>query len=156
MNMSNRCPECGAARQAERTCQDDFHEMLVWESEHPEFAREVHHLTVLSYYLQHPSLYSLEGLRGAQQLLVDMLERGLSPGDVRRRDRAKVDSGKRTYKIAGTPASHATYTYPVHWPLTAADVIAAGPAAYCDSVRAWSRSVLQALNTSSNLGPDQT
>ena len=66
------CSECGAAQTPEATCQDHFHRMLAWEIENPSLG-EVHQLMVLSYYLQHPSLYSPRGLEGAKQLLVDFL-----------------------------------------------------------------------------------
>jgi hypothetical protein len=123
--------------------------MLFWEMANPGF--DVHHLMVLCYNLQHPSLYSPEGLNGAKQLLVDFLERGLTPNMVRQRDRGKLDSGKRDFKITGTPASHGVYAHPVTWAMTTTDVITSGVIAYCDSVRAWARSVHEALKASGNL-----
>jgi hypothetical protein len=123
--------------------------MGIWELEY--LLWDVHHLMVLSYYLQHPSLYSPEGLTHSMGLLVDFLERGLTPQDVRKRDRNVVDSGKRKFKIKGTPASHGAYRYPVHWTMTAADVVAGGMDRYYDNVRAWAQSILEALKTSGNL-----
>jgi len=146
-----RCPECGTAWVDGITCQDHFHQMGFWEMENPAFAREVHHLMVVSYYLQHPSLYSPEGLSGAKQLLVDFLERGISPQRVRERDRDKVDSGKRNYKIKGTAASHGEYPHPIRWTMTAADVTAFGLNHYVESVRLWAQSLLNDLKTSGNL-----
>ena len=58
MEASQKCPECGAAWKAEESCETYFHQMLFWEAEHPAYGAEVHHLLVLCYYLQHPSLYS--------------------------------------------------------------------------------------------------
>jgi len=81
--MTERCPECGVQWKDEQTCRDDFDQMLYWESE--DAARwAVHHLMVLCYHLQHPSLYSAEGLVAARQLLADFIESGLSPEAVRR------------------------------------------------------------------------
>src|SRR5512133_3431095 len=125
MNSAPFCPECGAAQTHEATCQDHFHQMLAWELENPSLG-EVHHLMVLSYHLQHPSLYSPEGLKGAMQLLADFLERGIAPNEVRRRDRAAMDSGNRKFKITGTAQSHGAYAHPVQWTMTAADVVAGG------------------------------
>ena len=77
--MRQQCPECGASWEGEQTCQDHFHHMLFWENENPTSGAEVHHLMVLSYYLQHPSLYSPEGLDEARRLLTGFLEGGPPP-----------------------------------------------------------------------------
>ncbi len=106
---------------------------------------------VLSYHLQHPSLYSPEALAGAQQQLIDFLEGGVTPQRMRRQMRDKVDSGKRTYKIAGTPQHHGSYAHPVAWTLRAADVVAGGADHYVANVEAWARSILTALRLSDNL-----
>jgi Family of unknown function (DUF5946) len=143
------CPECGAVWQNGKTCQDDFYQMLAWEHENPGYG-EVHHLMVLCYQLQHPSLYSPEGLSGAISLLGDFLERGLKPEQVRKRDRATLNSYERTWKIKGTPASHGAYNPPVQWTTTAANVIAEGVDRYCDSVRMWAQAVYEALKTAGN------
>ena len=144
------CPECGAPWPEGRTCADDFHQLLAWEFEDPR-RWEVHHLTVLCYHLQHPSLYSPEGLRDGQQLLVQFVAQGVSPGEIRTRNRSRVDSGKRTWKITARPGAEGAYSHPVPWPMTAAQVVAGGPDAYCDSVRAWAESTLAALKASGNL-----
>ena len=143
------CPECGAAGHEGKTCQDHFHHMLFWENEHPSYG-EVHHLMVLCYHLQHPSLYSPEGLSAAMYLLGDFLERGVTTEEVRKRYSATVDSGKRRWKIKGTPASHGVYDPLIRWTMTAADVTAGGVDNYCESVRTWARSVYEALKTSGN------
>jgi hypothetical protein len=151
MDAQARCPECGAVWTEGQTCQDYFYQMGYWENEYPAIL-EVHHLMVLSYYLQHPSLYSPAGLNGAKGLLVDFVERGLTPQQVRQRDRVKLDSGNRTYKIKATPESRGSYANPVPWTMTAADIVAGGVDRYCDNVRAWARSIYEALEASGNLG----
>ena len=103
---------------------------------------------VLSYHLQHPSRYSPRGLAEAKELLVEFLERGASPDDARRRNRARLDSGRRGWKITGTPESHGSYDPPVQWTMTAADVLAGGRDSYCESVKAWAKSILHALKGS--------
>jgi Family of unknown function (DUF5946) len=60
--------------------------MLFWENENPGYG-QVHHLMVLSYHLQHPSLYSPEGLSAAIHLLTDFWERGVPTEEVRKRNR---------------------------------------------------------------------
>ena len=123
-----------------------FYQMLAWEHEKPS-NWTVHHLTVLSYHLQHPSLYSPEGLRGAIGLLDDFVGRGLAPQEVRKQNRAAVDSNQRRWKITGRPDSHGAYDRPVHWTMTAANVIENGIDNYCNSVRAWARSMYESLKS---------
>jgi hypothetical protein len=138
------CPECGAPWPVGQTCQDFFHQFLFWENEEP--ARgEVHHLMVLCYHLQHPSLYSAEGLAYARGLLADFVERGLTPAEARRRNRELVASGKREWSITARLGNQGAYERPVVWAMTAADVIDAGPDAYRDNVRRWARSIAHSL-----------
>ncbi len=144
MVTSQTCPECGAIWREGQTCQDYFYQMLAWEQENPS-NWAVHHLMVLCYHLQHPSLYSPEGLRHAIGLLDGFVGRGLTPEQVRKQNRVAVDSSQRTWKITGTPDSHGAYDRPVRWTITAADVIENGIDNYCDSVRAWARSMYESL-----------
>ncbi len=136
MTTSSRCPDCGAAHVNGITCQDDFYQMLYWEAEEP--ARgEVHHLMVLCYHLQHPGLYSPDGLQHALGLLEDFVVRDVSPAEVRHIDRDKVASNQRTWTITARPDQCGAYDRPIAWTLTAADVIAGGADAYCDTARWW-------------------
>lgn len=144
--LKNTCPECGAVWQEGQTCQDHFYQMLAWEHENPANLA-VHHLMVLCYHLQHPSLYSPEGLRGAIHLLDDFVGRGLTPEQTRKRDRPIMNSHERTWKIKGTPASHGVYDRSVQWTMTAANVIENGIDNYCDSVQAWARSMYDVLKS---------
>ena len=102
MLSQSTCSECNNPLTDSLTCQEHFHQLLFWENEVPEYG-EVHHLTVLCYHLQHPSLYSPEGLAYARKLLADFLVHGLSPADVRRQNKDQVDSGKRQLKITSRP-----------------------------------------------------
>ena len=147
MEAPQRCPECGALWAEGQTCETRFHQMLFWEAENPAYSAEVHHLMVLSYHLQHPSLYSPDGLTEARRLLVEFVEDGASPVEVRKRQRARVDSSRRNWKIKGTAASHGAYAQAIAWKMTAADVVASGSENYCDSVRRWAQSVNEALKT---------
>ncbi len=126
------------------TCEDHFHQMLAWEQEFSALW-EVHHLLVLCYHLQHPSLYSPEGLAGARELLDDFVLRGQTTPAMRQRNRAALDSGNRKYKIKGTPASHGAYPQRPPWTITAPDITAGGPEKYIENVRAWGAAVQRAL-----------
>lgn len=144
------CSECGAALSNATACQDHFHQMLYWEAEEP--ARgEVHHLMVLCYHLQHPSLYSPEGLRHALGLLEDFVVRGSAPAEVRRRQRNQVASDQRAWTITARPGAHGSYDRPIAWTMTAADVVAGGADRYIDNVRAWAQAMYAALTASGNL-----
>lgn len=130
------CAECGATHVDGQTCRDDFHQMLFWENEDP--ARgEVHHLMVLSYHLQHPSLYSREGLAYARALLAEFVENELSPPEARQRNREAVNSGKREWSVTARPGNQGVYERPMRWTMTAADVVAGSAERYIENVRTW-------------------
>ncbi len=154
MELNNFCPECGASWPEGGTCQDYFSQLEAWEFENPADRYAVHHLMVLCYHLQHPSLYAPDGLRYAKQLLVDFVEGGISPQEMRERSRDKVDSGKRSWKIKAKPGLIGSYAHPIHWQMTAADVVANGADSYCDSVRAWARLVLEDIRATENLSDE--
>ncbi len=150
-NTEPVCPECGADWSNGVTCEDDFHQFGFWELADLEHLGSVHHLMVLSYHLQHPSLYSPEALAFAQQQLIDFLEGGVTPQQMRRQMRDQVDSGKRTYKVTGTAGHHGSYDPPVVWTMRAADVVAGGEDRYVENIEAWARSILAALRAVGNL-----
>ncbi len=151
MKPNDFCPECGAPWPDGSTCQDCFSQLEAWEFENPAERYAVHHLMVLCYHLQHPSLYAPDGLNYAKQLLVDFVDGGVTPQEVRERSRNKVDSGKRTWKIKPKPGLTGSYAHPIRWRMTAADVIANGADSYCNSVRAWARLVLEDIRATGNL-----
>jgi hypothetical protein len=144
------CPECGAIWRTGVTCEDHFHQMLYWENEDPERG-VVHHLMVLGYHLQHPSLYSPDGLAYSLGLLVDFVEHGISTEQARKQNRSRVDSSQRNWKIRGKPGSQGSYSHPVRWHMTAQDVVNAGAERYVESVQQWARSILDDLRASGNL-----
>ena len=148
--MDAQCSECGAVWQGEFTCLDHFHQMLAWEFEDPGGAGAVHHLSVLCYNLQHPSVYSHDALMGAKTLLARYVMDGASPQQTRIEHKQVLDSGKRTYKIRGAPEAHSSYSSPVVWTITIGDITAGGLDGYCERVETWARSVYEALLISGN------
>ena len=145
MQTTQTCPECGAIWSGGDSCQEYFHQMLFWENERPDYGAEVHHLMVLCYHLQHPSLYSPEGLEYAQGLLKDFLLSGTSPAQVHRWNRGKVASDRRLWKVRGSPGAAGAYGKPMRWTMTASDVVAGGLEDYPQSVRRWAASILAVI-----------
>jgi hypothetical protein len=145
-----RCPECGAIQPEGRSCQDDFYTLLGWETEYPGYG-QVHHLAVLCYHLQHPSLYSTEALAYAKQLLVDFLENGKTTGQIRRENRDKVSSTNRAWKVKGKPGAQGFYANPPRWTMTAGDIASDEHIRYIENVRRWAASILYSLKSSNNL-----
>lgn len=149
MPTPSHCPSCGAVWNNAATCQDAFHQMLYWEAENPTLG-EVHHLMVLCYHLQHPNLYSKQGLEEAKHLLAEFVEGQADPQQIRLRSKDKVDSGKRKWKIKASVTSQGAYEHPVQWSMTALDVVAGGKSIYRDNVRQWAWSILEQLKYSRN------
>ncbi len=138
-----RCAECGAPLDDGRTCQDDFYTMLGWEWEYQ--LLDVHHLMVLSYNLQHPSILSPDGLTVSIGLLRQFLEEGITPELMRKRMSAAVDSGTRTFTITAREGAVGRYAHPITWTMRASDVVHAGVDQYYESVRKWAESALKSL-----------
>lgn len=111
---------------------------------------EVHHLMVLCYHLQHPALFSPEGLANSVQLLVDFVEGGRTTEEARRQNRSALDSASRTWKIKGTPGSYGTYKLPMRWRVTTTDVAAGGRDNYVAGVKEWAHAIFEDLRESGN------
>jgi hypothetical protein len=144
------CDGCQATLDENKTCEEHFHQMLFWEAEYPAYG-VVHHLMVLCYHLQHPALYSPEGLQWAITGLVSFVEEGAATEAVRRRNTDLLDSGNRKWKVKGNLEACGKYIYPVKWTMNAGDVISAGHEAYIESVTLWAESVLADLRASRNI-----
>jgi hypothetical protein len=150
MNDSiNVCPECGEQWVDGQSCADAFHTLLGWEWEYNML--EVHHLLVLCYHLQHPSLYSPEALKGGCAMFVAFVEDDMTPQQMRKRIAGQVDSGKRKYSITARPNAFGVYAKPVIWDMRIWDCVRLGPAQYYTSIRVWAASILAGLRASGNL-----
>lgn len=143
-DAQDACEACGASRLGGRSCEDDFHTLLGWEHERAEL-RQQHHLLVLTYHLQHPHLYSPEGLAYARRMLADFLV-GMSSAAARARAQAVLGSDRRGWKLTATPTSYGSYASRPYYPLTIADVVDAGIDAAAEQVERWSRATQAALD----------
>ena len=152
METITTCPECGTVWENGLTCQDHFHQMLFWESENPALG-VVHHYLVLCYHLQHPSLYSPDGLRAGHELLVSFLN-GATTQEMGKQNKDRVDSGKRSWKVTARPDSSGSYEHPIEWTMRAGDVVAGGTEQYIDNVKIWAQSIYDSLRASYNLLTD--
>lgn len=142
MAVSNsHCPECAAVLQEAETCRQHFEALLFLEYEIQEtLAPEIHQLMVACYTLQH-NQYSDEARPMVIKMIEDVLERGVTAAETRRRNKNVVDSGKRKFHITGpsTPAPH------IDWPITIHSIDANDGAAYAESVRRWAQSILDTV-----------
>lgn len=150
MDTRQTCPECGAVLDADMTCESYFHQMLFWENEN-EANWAVHHLMVLCYYLQHPTLYSQDGVNVGKGLLTAFVKEGRSPAEMREANRERVNSKNRNWKITARPDDKGSYAYPVTWRMHAADVVRGGESQYLDNVRAWAKSMYEDLAATDNI-----
>jgi len=136
--MVSTCPQCGAVLSADAACKDRFDACLLKEFELAAYGA-VHHLTVPCYLLQHNG-YSAEGWMGARALLFQFVHGGLAPGEARRRNRNRVDSGHRSWSVTKGPRLPGVEQ--IGWTVTIADVRLDTAEHYVADVRRWAESVL--------------
>ncbi|HWU24291.1 MAG TPA: DUF5946 family protein [Candidatus Paceibacterota bacterium] len=146
-----KCEECGAPLVNIDECREYLHEMIKWDFEDFAGVGKVHHLTVLSYNLQHPSTYSQKGLEDAKNSLEIFLANPEAFVEHDERNRAALSSHVRDWKISGTSEDHGMYTTIPTWTMRASDVVQGGLPEYVENVKKWSRSIHTALQESGNL-----
>ena len=133
-----RCVECGASQQP-LTCRARLELLLAWEAEDPAL-RELHFLSVASYNLQHPAIFTDEARLGLEQAFTGYLEGRLTIARIRRQATA-VSGATRVHR---RPSD----VRPVRrdWAITIDAVAVPGrPADAADRVRAWADSIRRAL-----------
>ncbi len=144
----DRCDECGAAQFPGATCLDCFHGLLAFENEHPAAFGAVHHITVASYYLQHPRGYKTEVLALWRSAIADVLSGRASARDLRSRASAEFDGPTRVKDpLAVLPTG-----WPKSWPMVIRDVYdprARLPdmTAYIDRAKTWAATVIGRLES---------
>lgn len=136
--MVQSCPDCGAEFPTGEQCRDRFDLCLAKELEHPTTYGLVHHLTVISYMLQHQG-YSRQGWLESRELLVKFIRQGQTPAEVRRQNQQGLDSGRRKWSITiGERFSTAGVT----WTRTIAQVRLDNAEVYRADVTLWATAVL--------------
>lgn len=124
---------------AEDNCTERFHRFLALEFSDPGYGA-VHHLTVPTYMLQHPSRLSLHGWQAMRDMLVQFLEDGLSPAVVRARNRKDVDNQHRRWRFKKGPRLQIPSTFV--WTQTILSVDDTTAAQYCQDIEHWARQTL--------------
>lgn len=144
------CPECNAPLKDVETCREYLDQMIKWDFGDFAGVGQIHHLTVLSYNLQHPSVYSSKGLEHAKESLVQFLKQPDAFAEHDAQNRSSLASDKRDWKIAGTPGDHGEYRQKPAWTIRASDVVQGGLQNYMDNVKKWARSIEKSLTESGN------
>ena len=150
MKESTKCTECEAILPKSATCRDYLNEMIKWDFEDFTGVGQVHHLTVLSYNLQHPSVYSEKGLENAKKSLAKFILHPTSYTEHGTEDVKNLASDVREWKITSTVGDQGKYIIKPIWEMTAKDVAEEGVVNYVENVKKWSESVLKALKKSGN------
>src|SRR5262245_51638359 len=117
------CLECGTTVPEGGTCRDNFHALLLLESEVPGGPGGLPHFyAVASYGLQHPNgmNYTAQVAEGLRASVADLLDGRITLADIRRRTRTKFDGPTRVTRRPGDPA---VAWYTGNWPMTVADVL---------------------------------
>ena len=131
------CPECGALDQL---CQTRFDEFLILEFTNAGYGA-VHHLTVTAFMIQHSSRMTREGWMYERELLREFLIENKPPSYIRKQNKDRVDSGKRTFKIKSRDGKRIIEKST--WKKTILDVRDDNAEVYCEGITAWAKSVLQ-------------
>lgn len=148
LENTTHCSECGAVVHEGTTCRMYLDEMIKWDFEDFAGVGQIHHLTVLSYNLQHPSVYSKKGLEDAKQFLEEFFVQNATFEEHDERNKRRLSSDVRDWKITGRPEDHGSYAAEPHWTMTAADVVSEGLENYVGNVKKWSMSVYESLKES--------
>jgi len=131
------CPECGATVPPGQACADAFQAVLSKDFSEAGF-REVHHLMVPSYTLQHPSRLSRQGWLEMRKMLALFVIDGMTPVQAQRKLRLALDSGTRDFSFR----KGERIRLEVVWSMTVADVRSDAAENYRDDVKAWAAAVI--------------
>lgn len=141
------CAECGATSPEGKTCRDYLNNLITWDFEDFTGVGQIHHLTVVCFNLQHPSVYSAKGLEDAKCFLREYMGTNFSFAEHDARNRELLASDVRDWKISGTPDDHGSYKMMPTWTMTAKDIVEGGLDNYVENVKKWSHSIYEAIKS---------
>ena len=87
--------------------------------------------------------YTAQVAEGLRASVADVLDGRATLAGVRKRTRERFDGPTRVTRREGDPD---VAWYPGPWPMTVADVLAAGADGYAAAVESWARSVRETLD----------
>ncbi|WP_459549178.1 DUF5946 family protein [Nocardia sp. X0981] len=145
------CPECGVEMPTDG-CWTRVHQLL--EIEHrtlagidSELALRAHFFAIGTYQLQHPSRLTAAAVTNLRERVASMVR---SPRPIRelRRDMARHVRDRKVVRDApADDRGHIDPRWPVHWTVTAHDVVTADDdAAYPDAVARWAAATITDLD----------
>ncbi|MBB6218390.1 hypothetical protein HNQ80_004554 [Anaerosolibacter carboniphilus] len=137
---SDLCSECGAPLVDNMNCWEQLDGIIAWEYDYPELFAE-HFKTVACYNLQHPAQFSDEAIAGLKTALIEHLDKGLSVGEIRRRNGKLYEGNRRVLKDIRERC-------PVQrkWKMTISDVyIPDCPERTAERVRKWAVTIREEL-----------
>jgi hypothetical protein len=144
--LTRNCNQCGAAHDDGADCESCFHALLAYENERPAAFGAVHHLTVATYYLQHPAGYTHEALAHWREIVSLALEGRASIRELRELSGNRFAGAKRVREPGASPPTW----WPTRWPLGIQSVFTPGLDVDVDSyvgrARAWGDATLRALD----------
>jgi hypothetical protein len=143
--LTQSCNHCHAVHEDGADCESCFHALLAYENERPAAFGAVHHITVSTYYLQHPAGYRPEVLDHWREVIRKALA-GATIRELREFSGKAFEGSKPVREPGATPPGW----WPSSWPLTIQSVFVPDAIPdvddYVDRARQWARATLDALD----------
>ncbi len=137
---ANVCKDCKRVLENFVPCAELYHHFLGKEVSDPDFW-QVHHLTVLTYSIQHPTFLTKNGRLEMQKMLKRFIVDGLSPQQARQQFRPFVSNQNRTWKITTENVDAPSPT--TQWHMTIGQIRVDNSEHYCEDIRKWAWITLQ-------------
>jgi len=150
--LTQSCNDCHAVYDNGADCESCFHALLAYENERPAAFGAVHHITVATYYLQHPAGYTREALDHWREVIGRALG-GATIRELREFSGKAFEGSKRVREPGASPPDW----WPSRWPLTVQSVFVPNTTPevddYVDRAREWARSMIRALDAAQSAAP---
>jgi hypothetical protein len=152
--LTRGCEQCGAAFDDGGDCLSCFHALLAYENERPAAFGAVHHLTVATYYLQHPAGYTHETLAHWREILARSLDGTATVGKLRDLAGRRFAGTKRVREDGQSPPDW----WPHVWPRTIQSVFTPDTNVEVDTyvlrAREWARETRATLDAAHRSADD--